>query len=84
MKCWTVYKGATAPNAAGSIHNDMERCFIKAEVTTYDDLVANTDLTGGKKASMAGVKAVGKYRMEGKTYLVQDGDILHIMHNAKK
>ncbi len=60
----------------------MERCFIKAEVCTYEDFVANQPTTG--KASMAGVKAVGKYRQEGKGYIVQDGDILHIMHNAKK
>jgi len=82
VKCWTVYKGATAPQCAGSIHNDMERCFIKAEVCTYDDFVASQ--TAGQKVSYGGVKAAGKYRQEGKTYLCQDGDILHIMHNAKK
>lgn len=77
-----VYKGATAPQCAGAIHGDMERCFIKAEVCTYDDFCANQ--SAGQKASMAGVKNAGKYRMEGKAYVVQDGDILHIMHNAKK
>lgn len=82
VKCWTVYKGATAPQCAGTIHGDMERCFIKAEVCTYDDFVANQQ--PGGKVSFAGVKAVGKYRQEGKTYVAQDGDILHIMHNAKK
>lgn len=82
VKCWTVYKGATAPNCAGAIHSDMEKCFIKAEVCTYDDFVNNQ--SSGQKVSMAGVKAVGKYRQEGKGYFAQDGDILHIMHNAKK
>lgn len=42
VRSWTVYKGATAPNAAGAIHNDMEKCFIKAEVCSYDDFIANT------------------------------------------
>jgi len=82
VRAWTVYKGATAPNCAGAIHTDMERCFIKAEVCTYDDFCEHQ--TPGGKTSMAGVKAAGKYKMEGKTYVVKDGDILHIMHNAKK
>eukprot|EP00392_Amoebophrya_sp_AT5.2_P002402 g2407.t1 len=82
VKSWTVYKGATAPNCAGAIHTDMERCFIKAETAKYDDFIEHQ--TPGGKTSMAGVKAAGKYKMEGKTYVVQDGDILHIMHNAKK
>lgn len=77
-----MYKGATAPNCAGAIHSDMERCFIKAEVCTYDDFIAHQ--SEGQKTSMAGVKAAGKYKMEGKTYLVSDGDIINIMHNAKK
>lgn len=81
VRSWTVFKGATAPNAAGVIHGDMEKCFIKAEVCAYEDFVANTP--EGQK-SMAGVKAAGKYRQEGKTYVVNDGDILHIMHNARK
>lgn len=82
VRAWTVYKGATAPNAAGAIHGDMERCFIKAEVTNYEDFVANQQ--PGGKTSMAGVKAAGKYRQEGKAYMVNDGDIINIMHNAKK
>ncbi|CAD7950434.1 unnamed protein product [Amoebophrya sp. A120] len=82
VRAWTVYKGATAPNCAGAIHTDMERCFIKAETCTYDDFLASQE--EGRKASMAGVKAAGKYKMEGKQYVVKDGDILHIMHNAKK
>lgn len=82
VRAWTIYKGATAPNAAGSIHTDFERCFIKAETVKYEDWAENQPDTG--KASMSGVKAAGKYRQEGKTYVVQDGDILNIMHNAKK
>jgi len=82
VRSWTVYKGATAPNAAGAIHGDMEKCFIKAEVCAYDDFIANTKTD--VKVSMAGAKAAGKYRVEGKAYVVQDGDIIQIMHNAKK
>lgn len=82
VKCWTIYKGATAPNAAGAIHGDMERCFIKAEVCTYDDFFKHNE--NAHKVSMAGVKAAGKYRSEGKQYIIQDGDIINIMHNAKK
>jgi len=59
----------------------MEKCFIKAEVCLYEDFIEHQ---GGPKVSFAGVKAAGKYRVEGKTYIVKDGDILHIMHNAKK
>jgi obg-like ATPase 1 len=81
VRAWTVFRGATAPNAAGVIHGDMEKCFIKAEVCACADFFEHTP--EGTK-SMAGVKAAGKHRMEGKTYVVQDGDILHIMHNAKK
>lgn len=81
VRSWTVYKGALAPNAAGVIHSDMEKCFIKAEVCSYADFVEHTPM--GVK-SMANVKSAGKYRQEGKLYLVQDGDILHIMHNARK
>jgi len=82
VRAWTVYKGATAPNCAGAIHGDMEKCFIKAEVAKYTDFVELQ--TAGQKASMAGVKSAGKYKQEGKTYLVEDGDIINIMHNAKK
>eukprot|EP00397_Hematodinium_sp_SG-2012_P032206 GEMP01034269.1.p1 GENE.GEMP01034269.1~~GEMP01034269.1.p1 ORF type:complete len:245 (+),score=72.43 GEMP01034269.1:506-1240(+) len=81
VRSWTVFKGATAPNAAGAIHGDLEKCFIKAEVVSYKDFVENTP--AGQK-SMAGAKLAGKYRQEGRTYVVQDGDIVHIMHNAKK
>lgn len=82
VRAWTVYKGATAPNCAGVIHSDMEKCFIKAEVVGYEDFVKNTPENNQK--SMAGAKAAGVYRQEGKGYVVADGDILHIMHNAKK
>jgi obg-like ATPase 1 len=81
VRCWTIPAGALAPEAAGAIHTDFERGFIKAEVVSFDDMKA---LAVGK--SMAPVKAAGKYRQEGKTYVVQDGDIIHFMFNvtAKK
>jgi GTP-binding protein YchF len=73
-RAWTVKRGATAPEAAGEIHTDLQRGFIKAEVVAYDDLVA----LGGKNEC----KAHGKLRLEGKEYIVQDGDILEIRHNS--
>jgi obg-like ATPase 1 len=81
VRCWTIPAGALAPEAAGAIHTDFERGFIKAEVVNFEDMKA---LAVGK--SMAPVKAAGKYRQEGKTYMVQDGDIIHFMFNvtAKK
>ncbi|CAE8713793.1 unnamed protein product [Polarella glacialis] len=81
VRCWTVQRGATAPQAAGVIHSDFERCFIKAETVAFEDFKEHAD---GK--SMAGVKSAGKYRQEGKTYIVQHGDIIHFQHNvtAKK
>jgi len=82
VRAWTIYKGATAPNAAGAIHGDMEKCFIKAEVAKYADFLEHQ--SAGAKVSMAGVKSAGKYKQEGKTYMVEDGDIITIMHNAKK
>lgn len=80
-RCWTIPSGAMAPEAAGVIHSDFERGFIKAEVVSFDDFKA---LATNK--SMANVKAAGKYRQEGKQYVVQDGDIIHFMFNvtAKK
>jgi ribosome-binding ATPase YchF (GTP1/OBG family) len=82
VRCWTIPRGACAPEAAGVIHTDFERGFIKAEVCAFDDFKALCD---GKK-SMAPIKAAGKYRQEGKTYVVADGDIIHFMFNvtAKK
>ncbi|NHU86267.1 redox-regulated ATPase YchF [Kocuria sp. JC486] len=67
-RAWTVRKGATAPQAAGVIHTDFERGFIKAEVVSFDDLMA--------AGSMADAKAAGKVRMEGKDYVMQDGDVV--------
>ena len=76
VKAWTVRKGATAPNAAGVIHTDFERGFIKAEVISYEDYVE----LGGEQ----GCKAAGKLRMEGKTYIMQDGDVVHFRFNVSK
>ncbi len=69
-RAWTVRRGSTAPVAAGAIHSDLQRGFIRAEVTAYDDLVACGD--------MAAAKAANKVRLEGKSYVVQDGDIIEI------
>ncbi len=70
---WTVRRGATAPEAAGEIHTDLQKGFIRAEVVAYDDLVT----LGG----MVEAKAKGKFRLEGKEYIVQDGDVLNIRFN---
>lgn len=72
VRCWTIPAGALAPQAAGVIHNDFERGFIKAEVVAFEDFKS---LSTGK--GMNEVKAAGKYRQEGKLYEVQDGDIIH-------
>jgi ribosome-binding ATPase YchF (GTP1/OBG family) len=68
-RAWTVTRGARAPQAAGSIHSDFEHGFIRAETIGYDDYLA----TGGE----AGAKEAGKMRLEGKDYLVADGDVMH-------
>jgi GTP-binding protein YchF len=73
-RAWTVHKGAKAPEAAGEIHSDMQRGFIRAETIAYDDYVA----LGGE----AGAKDAGKLRQEGKEYLVQDGDVMHFKFNV--
>lgn len=73
VRAWTVRRGAMAPEAAGVIHSDLEKGFIRAEVVTYDDLV---ELGGLNEA-----KGKGKLRLEGKTYVIQDGDILNIRFN---
>ena len=78
VRAWTIMKGTTAPQAAGVIHTDFERGFIKAEVCSFDDFKA---LHKGD-ASMAKVKEAGKYRQEGKQYVMQDGDICVFMHNT--
>ena len=72
-RAWTVRRGATAPEAAGEIHTDLQKGFIRAEVVPYDDL---TGLGG-----MTEAKAHGKLRLEGKEYIVQDGDMLNIRFN---
>jgi GTP-binding protein YchF len=74
VKAWTIKKGMTAPQAAGVIHSDLERGFIRAEVMAYEDFI--------KYGSEQAVKEAGKFRVEGKNYVVQDGDILHIRFNV--
>lgn len=74
VKAWTVHQGATAPQAAGVIHTDFERGFIKAETIAYDDYVE----LGGEK----GAKEAGRLRMEGKDYVMQDGDVVHFRFNV--
>ena len=74
VRAWTVTGGSSAPQAAGVIHTDFERGFIKAEVMSYDDFVSH----GGEK----GCREVGKLRVEGKEYIVQDGDVMHFRFNV--
>ena len=74
VRAWTVFKGATAPQAAGVIHTDFERGFIRAETIAYDDFI--------KYRGEAGAKEVGRLRLEGKEYLVQEGDVLHFRFNV--
>ena len=74
VKAWTVRKGATAPQAAGVIHTDFERGFIKAEVISYDDYVE----LGGEQ----GARSAGKLRIEGKDYVMADGDVVHFRFNV--
>jgi hypothetical protein len=73
-RAWTITAGMLAPQAAGVIHGDFERGFIRAETVAYDDYVAGN--------GEAGAKLAGKFRVEGKTYEVQDGDVLHFLFNA--
>ena len=74
VRAWTVRAGATAPQAAGVIHTDFERGFIRVEVIAYDDFVANKGEQGAKEA--------GKMRVEGKDYIVRDGDVMHFRFNV--
>ncbi len=74
VRAWTIKKGTTAPKAAAVIHNDFEKGFIRAEVISYEDFVEY----GGE----AGAKEAGKMRLEGKEYIVQDGDIMHFRFNV--
>lgn len=78
VRAWTIMKGTLAPQAAGVIHTDFERGFIKAEVCAFNDFKA---LHNGE-ASMAKIKEAGKYRQEGKSYGMLDGDIVVFMHNT--
>jgi len=73
-RAWTVHKGAKAPDAAGEIHTDMQRGFIRAETIAYEDFVA----LGGE----SGAKEGGKLRQEGKDYVVRDGDVMHFKFNV--
>ena len=74
VRAWTVKVGATAPQAAGVIHTDFEKGFIRAEVVAYDDFVSNNGEQGAKEA--------GKWRLEGKDYIVKDGDVIHFRFNV--
>ncbi|KAF0130445.1 MAG: GTP-binding protein YchF [Bacteroidetes bacterium] len=74
VRAWTIKKGMTAPQAAGVIHSDLERGFIRAEVMKYDDFIHY-------KTEQA-VKDAGKFKVEGKNYIIGDGDILHIRFNV--
>jgi hypothetical protein len=73
-RAWTIPKDATAPQAAGVIHTDFERGFIRAEVIAYDDFIACNGEQGAKEA--------GKLRSEGKDYIVRDGDVVHFRFNV--
>ncbi|HEX4910876.1 MAG TPA: redox-regulated ATPase YchF [Permianibacter sp.] len=74
VRAWTVSVGATAPKAAAVIHTDFEKGFIRAEVIAYDDFI--------KYKGEAGAKEAGKWRLEGKEYIVQDGDVMHFRFNV--
>ncbi len=74
VRAWTVYRGDKAPRAAGRVHSDIERGFIRAEVMTYDEFMV--------VRNEAKMKELGKLRVEGKEYVVQDGDILHFRFNV--
>jgi GTP-binding protein YchF len=74
VRAWTVQKGATAPQAAGVIHTDFERGFIRAEVVGYEDFVTLDGEQGAREA--------GRWRLEGKDYVVQEGDVVHFRFNV--
>ena len=73
-RAWTIHQGDTAPKAAGVIHTDFEKGFIKAEIVSYDDLIA--------AGSMTAAKAAGKVRIEGKDYVMADGDVVEFRFNV--
>jgi ribosome-binding ATPase YchF (GTP1/OBG family) len=74
VRAWTTKVGATAPQAAGEIHTDFEKGFIRAEVIAYDDFIAGNGEHGAKEA--------GRLRLEGKEYRVQEGDVMHFRFNV--
>jgi GTP-binding protein YchF len=74
VRAWTIKIGSTAPQAAGVIHSDFEKGFIRAEVISYDDFIAYRGEQGAKDA--------GRWRLEGKEYIVQDGDVIHFRFNV--
>ena len=74
VRAWTVRKGATAPEGAGRIHSDMQRGFIRAEVVAYEDFIAY----GGEQ----GAKEAGRWRLEGKDYILDEGDVVHVRFNV--
>jgi ribosome-binding ATPase YchF (GTP1/OBG family) len=74
VRAWTISRGTKAPQAAGTIHSDIERGFIRAEVTAYDDLVA--------AGSFAAARDRGVTRLEGKEYVMQDGDVVYFRFNV--
>ena len=74
MRAWTIPRGATAPQAAGVIHTDFERGFIRCEVYSLEDLEEH--------GTEAEIRSKGKLRVEGKSYVMQDGDICHFLFNV--
>ena len=74
MRAWTIPVGALAPQAAGVIHTDFEKGFIRAEVVSYQDFI--------EQQGEQGAKDVGKWRLEGKDYVVADGDVVHFRFNV--
>lgn len=74
VRAWTIKKGTKAPQAAGKIHSDIERGFIRAEIVSYDDLM--------REGSMTAAKEKGLVRSEGKEYIMQDGDIVLFRFNV--
>ena len=74
VRAWTIHKGDTAPQAAGVIHTDFERGFIRAQTISFDDYIAHKGEQGAKEA--------GKMRAEGKEYVVKDGDVLNFLFNV--
>ena len=74
LRAWTIIKGTLAPSAAGTIHSDMEKGFIRAETISFNDYLSHQ--------GEAGAKEKGKLRLEGKEYEVKDGDIMHFLFNV--